>query len=78
MLMVKVQDQRTLFSNIISPLLFQGLSFVAHEVDLTQQKNYNPAYVALRAEGGKDLALVGGSHTWTGSTAASDSGSLPN
>lgn len=58
-------------------LMVKGLSFVAHEVDLTQQKNYNPAYVALRAEGGKDLALVGGSHTWTGSTAASDSGFDP-
>ena len=49
---------------------------MAHEVDIMHLKNYNPAYVALRAEGGKGLTLVGGEHKWTGSTAASDAGSL--
>jgi len=57
-------------------LLFKGVDFIAYDVDITVQENYQPAYVKMRSLGRGDKLLVG-DHTWTGSTSAEGMGFDP-
>ena len=57
-------------------LFIKGVDFIAYDVDLTTQENYQPAYVAMRNLGRGTQSLVG-EHAWTGSTSADGMGFDP-
>jgi len=57
-------------------LFMKGVDFVAYDVNIAVQENYQPAYVAMRNLGRGDMVLVG-SHAWTGSTSTEGMGFDP-
>ena len=57
-------------------LFIKGIDFIAYDVDISTQENYQPAYVAMRNLGRGNQSLVG-EHAWTGSTSAEEMGFGP-
>ena len=53
-----------------------GLDFISYDVDLMNEENYRPEYVAMRNLGRENRPLIG-EHDWTGSTSGDQMGFDP-